>query len=458
MELKKIMAKRILVVEDESIVGLHLESALKRLGYDVLEIASTGEEAIMKTQELHPELILMDIVLKGEMDGIEAASQIRAKFDVPIIYLTAYGDESTLQRAKITEPFGYIIKPFEERELHNAIEIALYKHEMDKKMRHMERMLSTTLRSIGDGVISIDMHGHVTFMNPAAETLTGWKQEDAKDKTLKEIFNIKEFSMKDLRESLKSATKEGLVFELISDSSVLVAKDGTEIAVADSFAPIRDESGNVPGAVIVFRDVSERAKATRALRDSEHRFRILFENAPLSYQSLDANGCFIDVNKEWLDSLGYSREEVLGHWFGDFMTPQSAELVKKNFPILLATGEIHGMEYEMKRKDGSTIITSFDGRTGHDEQGNFKQTHCIFTNITERKKHEEELSKLNKELEKRVKERTAELEKKNEELEHFNRVFVGRELRMVELKKIISELEIKIADLECGRYKNNETK
>ena len=117
----------------------------------------------------------MDIVLKGDMDGVEAAEQIRARFNIPIIYLTAYSDDKTLERAKITEPFGYIIKPFEEREFNSTIEIALYKHKMESKLRESEEWLATTLRSIGDAVISTDREGFVTFINPAAEVLTGWK-------------------------------------------------------------------------------------------------------------------------------------------------------------------------------------------------------------------------------------------------------------------------------------------
>jgi len=123
------MAKaKILVVEDERIVAKDIVKSLQRLGYLVVASVASGEEAIKKVHETQPDLVLMDIMLKGEMDGIEAAEVIKSSSDIPIIYLTAYADDKTLQRAKVTEPFGYILKPFDERDLHTTIEIALRRH------------------------------------------------------------------------------------------------------------------------------------------------------------------------------------------------------------------------------------------------------------------------------------------------------------------------------------------
>jgi len=122
-----LVLKKILVVEDEGIVVLHIKKTLERLGYEVTGIAATGEDAIIKAMEDRPDLVLMDIVLKGAVDGIDAAEKIRAIFSIPVIYLTAHADEMTLERAKLTEPAGYIVKPFRKRDLFIAIEFALYK-------------------------------------------------------------------------------------------------------------------------------------------------------------------------------------------------------------------------------------------------------------------------------------------------------------------------------------------
>ena len=126
---------KILIVEDERIIAKYIQNTLRALGYDISAIVSSGEEAIKMAGEVRPDLVLMDIVLKGDMDGIEAAEQIRNLFDIPVVYLTAYANEKLFQRAKITEPFGYILKPFEERELQIAVEIALYKFEMTQKLK-----------------------------------------------------------------------------------------------------------------------------------------------------------------------------------------------------------------------------------------------------------------------------------------------------------------------------------
>ncbi|MBT9439463.1 MAG: response regulator, partial [Desulfobacterales bacterium] len=175
---------RILIVEDEGIIAKDIQSTLNRLGYSVIGIASSGEEAIKKAMEIHPDIVLMDIVLEGAMDGVEAAEYIHDHFDIPVVYLTAYSDDTTLQRAKITEPFGYILKPFHEKELYTTIEMALYKHTMQRKLKESEQWLATTLKSIGDAVIATDTGKLITFMNPVAEALTGWKQEEAIGKPL----------------------------------------------------------------------------------------------------------------------------------------------------------------------------------------------------------------------------------------------------------------------------------
>jgi two-component system, LytTR family, response regulator LytT len=126
----------VLVVEDESIVSKDIQHSLKKLGYEVVGAAATGEKATELANEVKPDIVLMDIMLKGEMNGIEAAELIRRDLSIPVIFLTAYADESTLSKAKITEPYGYIIKPFKEIDLHTSIEMAIYKH---KKERELEK-------------------------------------------------------------------------------------------------------------------------------------------------------------------------------------------------------------------------------------------------------------------------------------------------------------------------------
>ncbi|GAB4445483.1 MAG: hypothetical protein Kow0031_28050 [Anaerolineae bacterium] len=181
---------RIVIVEDESIVALDIRNRLNRLGYTVLDMAATGEDAINAVGNTQPDIVLMDIQLKGRMDGIEAAARIKDRHNIPVIYLTAYADETTLQRAKITESFGYLLKPFEERELSATIETALYKHRVESQLQEHDRWLSTTLKSIGDAVIATNVKGIINFFNPIAEQLTGWPQDEAVSTAADEVIDL----------------------------------------------------------------------------------------------------------------------------------------------------------------------------------------------------------------------------------------------------------------------------
>jgi PAS domain S-box-containing protein len=270
------MAKaQILVVEDDNIVAMELRDRLQSLGYAVPAVASYGEGAVEKAGETHPDLVLMDIKLKGDMDGTKAAEAIRARFDIPVVYLTAYADESTLQRAKITEPYGYILKPFEERKLHSTIEMALYKHKVERRLKESEQWLATTLRSIGDAVMATDKRGLITFMNPVAEALTGWRQESALGKDLAEVFRIMDEETRTVVESPVTRVLREDVIVGLANHSILIAKDGTETPIDDSAAPIRDDRGNITGVVLVFRDIVERRQVEEALARNNRELAIL---------------------------------------------------------------------------------------------------------------------------------------------------------------------------------------
>ncbi len=260
---------KILVVEDENIVAKDIENSLKSLGYAVSAVVSSGEEAVKSAEDTHPDLVLMDIVLKGEMDGVQAAEQIHDQFNIPVVYLTAYADEKTIQRATTTEPFGYIVKPFERRELQSSIKVALCRNKTESKLRKSEESLATILKSIGGAVITTDIKGLVTFMNPVAEALAGWKQEDALGKTLTEVFSIiSEKTRTFVENPATKAVREGVVVDL-EHRTLLIAKDGTETPILNAAAPLRDDKGNITGAVLVFQDVTEHKKAEEALIRSE---------------------------------------------------------------------------------------------------------------------------------------------------------------------------------------------
>lgn len=262
---------RILVVEDEAIIAADLEERLIAFGYDVIAVVASGEQAIRGADELKPDLVLMDIFLRGKMTGIEAAEHIRQRDAVPIIYVTSHADAATVDRATTTEPFGYILKPFNERELDAAIKVALYRHRAEAKLRKMERWLSTTLQSIGDAVIAADKDGLVTFLNPVAERLTGWRQREALGQRFTTVFRaIDGGTRQPLEDLFVKALREGFSIGL-EEHICLQAKSGAETPIDDSIAPIRDDAGQVHGVVLVFRDCTERKLAEAALKQLNER-------------------------------------------------------------------------------------------------------------------------------------------------------------------------------------------
>ena len=257
--------ERILIVEDELIVAKDIENCLSKLGYSVAGVVASGEEVVRKVDELQPDLVLMDIVLKGEMNGIEAAKEINT-LNIPVIYLTAHADTDTLDRAKLTTPYGYIVKPFDERILQSTIEITLYKSRMEKKLKNRKAWLSTILKSIGDAVIATDINGHVTFMNLVAEAMTGWKEKEAKGKPFIEVFNIiNEKTRKPCTNPVEKVLETGMTVGL-ANHTALISRDGTERLIADSGAPIRQDNDKIIGVVLVFRDITVHQKMEEELR------------------------------------------------------------------------------------------------------------------------------------------------------------------------------------------------
>jgi PAS domain S-box-containing protein len=252
--------KRILIVEDEIITAKDIKECLQDNGYIVPAMVSSGEEAIRMAKKENPDLVLMDIMLKGEMDGIETARQIHSISNIPVVYLTAYSDKNILERAKITEPFGYILKPFNERELQINIEIALYKHKMERELRESEQWLASLLKNLGEAVMATDKNGIIKFMNPFAEALTGWKREDALGKPLNNVLNVISEGNDTLIENpVLKAIREDIFYGL-ANNSMLITKEGMKIPVDIIGSTIKDDTDSIIGIALIFSDIFERLK------------------------------------------------------------------------------------------------------------------------------------------------------------------------------------------------------
>ena len=258
-EQKPVQPVHVLVVEDERIVARDIKACLEGLGYIVAGMATSGEEAIAKARDLCPHIVLMDIRLEGEMDGVEAAQHIWNELQIPVIYATGYSDTATVDRATDSELFGYILKPIKERDLYIAIKNALQRQQQQTSLIEQQRWVSMILKVIGDGVIVTDAQGQVKFLNLVAESLTGWMLEEAVNQPLLQVFQLvnEQTPHIPLENPVTEVLRTGKTVYLVNPV-LLITKEGRQIPIADSAAPLKDNQGNIIGVVVVFRDVAER--------------------------------------------------------------------------------------------------------------------------------------------------------------------------------------------------------
>lgn len=259
---------RVVVVEDEAVVVMDIRRRLARLGHEVVAVVDSGEEAVRVVLETAPDIVLMDIMLRGEMDGIEAAGRIREQGGPPVVFLTAHTDGQTLKRAGETGPYGYVIKPFEERELGATLDIALYKSRMERRLTETERWMSMTLAHLGEGVLTVDPGGLVRFANPEALRLLGEEAAGLSGRELRSVYRTRTVFCPASAEAASDKRER---------SALLCRKDGTHLPIEQTRSPIVDDRGKTLGTVVVFRDISHHRNVEQALRRSLANLRRTLE-------------------------------------------------------------------------------------------------------------------------------------------------------------------------------------
>lgn len=242
---------RILVVEDESIVAKDIQNTLIKLGYEVPATASSAASAYEKLEMIKPDLVFLDIKLKGEEDGIHIAEHIKEKYNIPVIFLTSYVDQATLDRAKVTEPYGYIVKPFNESDLKTTVEMALFKFGRDREVRDREQRLVNALAKVDESIIIIDVDGRISYLNEKAENLLGYGSNSAVGIDIFQLINIEtEGSVGIKKDQLMESMKNNKPVE-IEECFLIIKRDNSSVALAFSASPVHDEKNQYLGAALV---------------------------------------------------------------------------------------------------------------------------------------------------------------------------------------------------------------
>ena len=302
---------RVLIVEDEAIIAMDLAQRLENYGYTVTGIAASSDQAIELFDATSPDLVMMDIVIRGALDGVETAARLRERRDVPVIYLTAFSDDETLRRARATAPQGYLLKPFRPDDIRASIEVALVKHAMDSRLRQSEEWFSRTLCSIGEGVVATDTAGRVRMINPIAEALIGL--------TVAEVVGQPVGALLDLRHERSGLPVPDPVAGamLLSGApaqcpALLTTRSGAVTSVEYAASPIIAGDGELMGCVLVLRDIARRREMERALAESERRFHSAFEYAAIGMALVALDGRFLQANDVAVGMLGVHGEVIAG--------------------------------------------------------------------------------------------------------------------------------------------------
>ncbi len=306
----------ILIVEDEPIVARDIRAILEEMEYGITGVVTSGEQAIIHIRERRPDIVLMDLMLAGEIDGIATANEIRKSHNLPVVFLTALADEETIQKAKLTEPYGYVLKPFNERDLRIALEIALYKHEMECRLKESERWFATTLKSIAEAVIATDMDGRIKYLNTAAERLTGWSFDEALNRALVDVLKI-------------NVENDGSVFyknKRVSGKHNLHSREdfffidraGVRKYIEFTASIIPDEHRSAIGGVLAVQDISARIRAEHELRNYQIHLEEMVDERTFELALANRH---LQKAKEMAESANRAKSEFLANMSHELKTP-----------------------------------------------------------------------------------------------------------------------------------------
>jgi len=405
---------KILIVEDQKTTSKVIQRELIQVNYEVTSIIDFGEKVLEEVGKNPPDLVLMDIVLKGKMDGIEAVKQMHAVFDIPVVYLTAYADDERFERAKLTNPFGYLIKPFEARELNTTIKAALHKHHTDKELKiyrdnleklveertlqllasktsleherlvkkHTDKHIRQLHRIVEQSpsiVVVTDIEGKIEYTNPAFTKITGYSAVEALGRTPRMLKSGEQPSptYDKLWETIKSGREWYSEF-------CNKKKDGDLYRESVYITSLKNSDGIITNFTKTSEDITARKLFEEELKESEAKYMDLYDNAPDMFLSVSAETSkIIDCNKTLVKVSGYTKDEIINHNIFEFYHPECMEYAQEAFLLFQKIGEVKNCELILKCKDGRKIDVLLNVSAVLDSQGNITHSRSVWHDVTE---------------------------------------------------------------------------
>ncbi len=405
-------AARIFIVEDESIVARDIRQQLESFGYRVVGHSRVAEQALIDIAKVKPDLILMDIMLAGEIDGIEAARRIRAEMGPPVVFVSAFNADEVIERAKLTEPYGYITKPFSGRELRTTLEMALYKYRTDALLREREFQLTQTFETSPVSMALISLDGHIIRVNHALCSLLNFENSAVRKLHVDELFPDHAETMKHHMVTLTAGENLMRRFEL-----ALPRQDGHTVCVQCHLSIVKDHLSIPIHFALQCQDISARRQAEKQLI----KFRSAIEQSSQQIFITDKDKKIEYANAALVNTYGYSLEQIIGQH------PQILSIGNDNpdcfeeMSRCLSQGDTWTGELNNRRKDGSQMVSAVIVSPLRDEDGCISQYVWVQTDITQQRQLNAELDQHRYRMEEMVMSRTRALEQASEMAEAANK-------------------------------------
>jgi len=369
---------KVLLAEDESITALQIKNKLKSWNFDVVAVASSGEDAIELALEKKPDIVLLDIVLKGNLDGIDAAEKIKDTLNIPIIYLTAFADESTLNRAKPTEPRNYILKPFDDNELRFALEMSVYKNQIENELKATQNYLELITENMADIVGQLDLHGKFLYISPSIKKLLGYWPTDILGNTFFELVHPEDLERTlNCFDNCKKTERPGKIRKRLKTIQ------GSYEWIETMISPVSN-ADEITGVVISCRDIGEQMNVEEELKSALNYSRNLIEVSLDPMVTISENGEIMDVNGATENSTGLSRLNLIGTDFSQYFT--DPEKAMKGYQKTLFYGSLKDYSLTLRHISGRTMDVSFNASVYRNMNGEVEGVFAAARNITKLKK------------------------------------------------------------------------